>query len=112
MNNTTDLILKNIIAIRQKRGLSQESMANQLNIQAATYSRLESGKIELNVNRLADIASIFEMSIIDLFTYPNIWQDIEKTRNDEQSIMISIKLSKSDFNSMGLKDKIIQTLNK
>ena len=42
-----------------------------LDIDMSTYSKIESGKIALSVDRLAEIASCFEMEVIDVLYWPH-----------------------------------------
>ena len=51
---------------RTIKGYSQEYMAFMLNISQSTYSKMESGSIELTVQRLFEIAELLEVKIIEL----------------------------------------------
>ena len=66
MNN----IVSNIKRIRDQKGYSQEYMALQLGISQATYSKLESQKVEkdqkLTIGRLQEIADILKTDITAL----------------------------------------------
>ena len=44
--------------LRELQNLSQEYLANHLDVSRQTYSRIESGKTELTLNRLKKIASV------------------------------------------------------
>ena len=57
----------NIRKIREKKGFSQEYMANVLNISQASYARLENEETKVTVERLQKIAEILETNIIDFF---------------------------------------------
>lgn len=48
---------------RVNKGLSQDYVANQLNISTPAYSNIETDKTEITVSRLIKIAEIFEVSI-------------------------------------------------
>ncbi len=55
--------------IRQMRlglGLSQENMADALQISTTAYGDLERGKTEITLSRLATIADIFNVDVPDL----------------------------------------------
>ena len=49
--------------MREAKNYSQEYMAAQLNIEQCTYSRIESGKIKLDLNKLKSIAKVLEVDL-------------------------------------------------
>lgn len=55
-----------IRVLRQIKGLSQENMANELNISVAAYSNIERNVTELAVSRLILIAKILEVKTSDI----------------------------------------------
>jgi transcriptional regulator with XRE-family HTH domain len=59
-------ILENIKLARKYRLMSQEQAAEKLNISLLSYSKIERGITELSVNRLKEIALIFDTSIDEL----------------------------------------------
>jgi transcriptional regulator with XRE-family HTH domain len=73
MNN----ILKNIKLIRQEKGLSQENIAEELDLTASGYAQIEQGKINLTVDRLYELAGIFKMSVEEIINYPNKPRDFD-----------------------------------
>ena len=87
MNN----IVSNIKRIREQKAYSQESMALELGITQATYSRLESQKVEkvekdkkynyLTIDRLQKIADILETDITALLDSSKI--TIQNQTNNE-----------------------------
>lgn len=68
-------VIKNIKQIRIEKGVNQEVIAEKLNITSSSWSRIESGTHSLKVNQLAKIAELFDMEVIDLFTYPKKYVD-------------------------------------
>lgn len=52
---------ENIRMLRVLKGLSQENMANELNISVSTYSNVERDVSALTVNRLLEIAKILSV---------------------------------------------------
>lgn len=67
-----------IRTIRELKGYSQDFMAEKLNISQKTYSRLESGHVKLDIERLRQISEILEVdpsSLLDneaaIFNYYN-----------------------------------------
>ncbi|HLV46675.1 MAG TPA: helix-turn-helix transcriptional regulator [Flavobacterium sp.] len=63
------LIEEKIKSIREAKGFTQEYMAEQLGITQAAYSKIESGQTKLTMNKITDIATIFEMDVNDLMSY-------------------------------------------
>lgn len=55
--------------IRKSLAMSQEEVAQALGIQTTTYSKIERGAIQLSVNRLIDLARIFNVSTEDILHY-------------------------------------------
>ncbi len=55
--------------IRKSLEMSQEEVARALGIQTTTYSKIERGAIQLTVNRLADLAKIFNLQAEDILNY-------------------------------------------
>jgi XRE family transcriptional regulator, regulator of sulfur utilization len=53
---------------RLRRGLSQENMADLLNLSTTAYGDIERGKTDLTVSRLLQIADLLEVSPADLLT--------------------------------------------
>jgi XRE family transcriptional regulator, regulator of sulfur utilization len=53
---------------RLRRGLSQENMADLLNLSTTAYGDIERGKTDLTVSRLLQIADLLEVPPADLLT--------------------------------------------
>ncbi len=63
--------MKNLIAERIRfnrlvKSLSQENMANELNISVAAYSNIERGVTDITITRLNQICQIFGLSMMDI----------------------------------------------
>ena len=86
MNNLEPDILKNIIQIRVTKGFTQEDIAQKINTSGATYSRIESGKVELTYSYLTKIANAFAISVIDIITYPAFYEKIVEKKQNNISI--------------------------
>jgi transcriptional regulator with XRE-family HTH domain len=56
----------NIRKTREKRGFSQEYVANQLGINQSTYGKMERDASAITVDRLYKIAEVLESDIISL----------------------------------------------
>lgn len=55
--------------IRMEKGWSQEIMAEKLNMALATYSNIERGITNIQNSRLEQIASVFEMELMELLSF-------------------------------------------
>lgn len=96
-------IIKNLEIIRRQKGYSQEYIANQMGVDSAVISNLETGKRKLKWSDLEIFSNIFEMSVIDIITYPII---LEKKDNNSTVLNESfVEYGISD------KDKLIMALN-
>ncbi|WP_345949312.1 helix-turn-helix transcriptional regulator [Mucilaginibacter sp. PAMB04274] len=64
----TPSIGKKIKALRKQRGWPIRLIAAQLDISIPAYSKIETGYTDVNISRLEQIAKIFELSLVSLFT--------------------------------------------
>jgi transcriptional regulator with XRE-family HTH domain len=110
MNKQESEILKNIIQIRASQKLTQKEMGDKLSITESAYNRIESGKIALSYSHLSDIASSFGMSTVDLLTWPETY--VPRIAPASTKVLVEFDVSTDEFVKMGLKDKVIQILNK
>lgn len=60
------LVFDKIKDIRETKGLTQEDVADALNLSASGYSKIERGETRLNLERLQQIADVLEVNIFDL----------------------------------------------
>lgn len=97
MNTNEDNVVRNIVKIRNLQGLSKRDVASKMGMNEASYGRIESGKIALSYNHLAQIASVFDMSVIDIITYPDrYYKKDEKDEPIEAVLQIKLKKDKKD----------------
>ncbi len=80
--------------IRMGLGLTAESVANELGIAKANYSRLENGKVEISLNRLEALSKIFKLPLQAFFPSNNS-QTIQIT-NGENSPNVQNITNNSD----------------
>lgn len=57
---------RHIYQLRKRRQLTQEQMADRLALSVNGYAKIEHGKTRLSVERLGQLARIFEVSIHEL----------------------------------------------
>ncbi|KAA6342914.1 hypothetical protein EZS27_009374 [termite gut metagenome] len=77
-------IISNIIKIRIERGIKQATIASEIDIDSSTYSKIESGQVGLSIERLAQIAICFKMSIIDIIVYPKKYVNVEELSDEDK----------------------------
>lgn len=61
-----DKIINRIVEYRKIRGITQQEIASKLGIAQVNYSKIESGKTSLTVDRLLNIARILKVDLITL----------------------------------------------
>ncbi|MDR1523909.1 MAG: helix-turn-helix domain-containing protein [Tannerella sp.] len=110
MSTEESKILANITQIRYAQKLTQKFIADNLKISEATYNRIESGKIALSYKYLADIAGVFQMSVIDVIAYPETYAP--RISPSSTKVLVELDVSNDEFIKMGLKDMIVQVLSK
>lgn len=65
--------------LREQKNLTQEYVATKLSMSIANYSKIERNEIPLTVNRLNDLATLFEVHMTEIFTSDEKKQSIKKT---------------------------------
>ena len=63
------MIGEKIRKIRTLKGYSQDHMADKLKIKQPAYSDIESGKTKVSLEKIEEIAAIFEIDIDDLTSF-------------------------------------------
>ncbi|MEZ0612034.1 helix-turn-helix domain-containing protein [Fibrella sp. WM1] len=84
---------------RLQRGLSQENMADLLNLSTTAYGDMERGKTELTLNRLGQIAQVLGTSVVALISdepaalEPTVLapNEIEKLRNTVEKQAVELE---------------------
>ena len=95
-------MLENIKAIRQKKGIGQEVMAERLDMTQAGYAFWESGKRELSYNNLLRIAKILGYEgndVINIITYPDVYvkKDSLASTTEKVSVTFEVDPQKRDY---------------
>ena len=86
--------IENIRLIRVEKGIPQKKIADALNVDISVISNIETGKRELKVSELEIIAKSLEVSVIDLFTYPEKYVSINNINYDDIAATLTIQLRK------------------
>jgi len=95
MEPTEDKILANIIAIRNKKGFSQDYLASKIGLKQSGYGLIERGDRRLQVSTLLQIALIFEMHVVDLILYPTEFSTRE-VDDIKATLIVELKKDKKD----------------
>ena len=64
-------IYENIKYLRKKNGLTQQDLADYLNLDVSSVSKLEAGKIDISLSKLELLSKKYGMTAIELLAYPN-----------------------------------------
>ena len=70
---------RNIRAVRQQHGWSQEEVANKLGISIPALSKIETGITDVNLSRLEQIADIFELSLVQLLSFEEVQEEYQSS---------------------------------
>lgn len=62
-------IHQNIRLAREFKGLSQEAMADELNMSCSGYAKIERGATKLHFDKLQKIAQVLNIDVIDLISF-------------------------------------------
>lgn len=109
MEQTRERLLTNIASIRQQKGFSQEYVGSRLGKKQSGYALIENGNRGLDYEVLLQIAIIFEMRVIDIITYPEVYNSGKPTST---KILVELDVTPDEFIKMGLKEKIVRVLEK
>lgn len=98
------IIGKNIKQLRQKNGWSQGEVAKRLKISIPAFSKIETGITDINISRLNQIATLFEISMIDIISF-----GISKSEDiDYEEInLLKIKIASQEEEIINLQKRVI-----
>lgn len=83
----------NLITLRKSRGYSQEQLANKLNVSRQSVSKWESGQSTPDLDRLLEIAQIFNITLDTLIHGEQVSVKTEKTTLSKEDIQDIIQQS-------------------
>jgi transcriptional regulator with XRE-family HTH domain len=94
-------ILSNIKTLRKSKGYSQAEVAKLIGVSQSAYSRFERGVTKLYEETVTSIAQAFEMSLVDVLTYPAKYANIKDILYEdlvrEAEVIVQIRIKKSDL---------------
>lgn len=65
----TDVIISNIKKFRELKNMTREQIADELELSASGYSKIERGEIELSVTRLIQIANVLDIEVSKIMNF-------------------------------------------
>ncbi len=95
---------KKIRLLRHQKGWSQEDVAKRLDISIPAFSKIETGITDINLSRLEQISTLFEMSVVQLLTFNDSEQQ-EKYVSELE--VLTKKLQEREAEVINLQKKII-----
>jgi transcriptional regulator with XRE-family HTH domain len=99
-----------IKAIRTAKGLKQEEVASKLSMAQSNYARLEKGLTQVTVERLQQLADVFEMSVTAMLTY-EVGQNAPTREDIEYYIALCKKQEKQIEKLKGRNDELEEESN-
>lgn len=103
-------IIENLRKIMKDRDLKQAEMALYADTTPSQMSKILAGQVQLSLKQLSNIARNLNISIVDVITYPETYAP--RVSPSSTKVLVEIDVNNDEFIKMGLKDKIIQVLNK
>jgi transcriptional regulator with XRE-family HTH domain len=96
---------KKIRLLRHQKGWSQEDVAKRLDISIPAFSKIETGITDINLSRLEQIATLFDLSVVQLLTYNDTEQD-QKFVNELENV--NKRLMDRETEVIDLQKKVIE----
>lgn len=87
-------VIESIREIREKKAITQQFIADALNVDKAVVSNIEKGKRDVRLGELEVISTCLGVSLVDLITYPEKYVKASNQKESEPvEAVIQIKLS-------------------
>ncbi|MDB5145571.1 MAG: helix-turn-helix transcriptional regulator [Mucilaginibacter sp.] len=96
---------KKIRLLRHQKGWSQEDVAKKLDISIPAFSKIETGITDINLSRLEQISTLFDMTVVQLLTFNDEEQD-QKIISELE--IVNKKLMDRDAEVIDLQKKVIE----
>jgi transcriptional regulator with XRE-family HTH domain len=93
-------IYSTIKELREKNGKKQADLAEVLNLDTSGYGKLERGTTDITLTKLEILAEYYNMSVIDLLSYPDKYIKTGSLINveieEKVSLLIELKKEKKE----------------
>jgi transcriptional regulator with XRE-family HTH domain len=77
---------ENVKIIRELKNFTQKFMASQLMMSQSNYSRIEKGTVNISIDKLEKISSIFELSVSDIINFDeSVVRNILKNKKNKNA---------------------------
>ena len=96
-------VVENLIKIRNERKLNQLQFSELIGIDYSIYNKIESGYLQLSLDKLSKIANKLQMREIDIFTHPAKYVELSN-KESNADVLITLKLKKD------LKEKVLDLI--
>lgn len=96
---------KKIRLLRHEKGWSQGDIAKRLNISIPAFSKIETGITDINLSRVAQIAALFELSIVELLANDKLTATPAYREDLNQ---LNVKLRSREAEVLSLQKKVIE----
>ncbi|HXH99338.1 MAG TPA: helix-turn-helix transcriptional regulator [Sphingobacteriaceae bacterium] len=96
---------KKIRLLRHQKGWSQEDVAKRLDISIPAFSKIETGITDINLSRLEQISTLFEMTVVQLLTFNDTEQQEKYTSELE---VLTKRLQERGTEVIDLQKKVIE----
>ena len=70
--DTRAILANNVILLRKKKKIKREELSLNLGFDNSYISKLEKGKINITIDKIALIANYFGVSVKDLFNFDKL----------------------------------------
>ena len=89
-------ILRNIRIFREKANLSQETVAERMNITQSKYARFERGATKTDLETLISFCNVINKSLLEIITYPDTYINVSDVSNlkEKERVSLTIELNK------------------
>ena len=102
---------KKLYKLRKEKGLSQEELANKLNVSRQTISKWEVGETTPELEKLVDLSNVFSISLDELVLDKEESEKTKETNDGETSFQKNLRYIKAKLYSEDSK-KVIKTILK
>lgn len=77
-------VVENLRKIMRDKKLTQATMAQYAQTTPSQFSKILNGSVQISIWQLSNIATSLSVNIIDIFTYPKIFIDLDSIRLDSR----------------------------
>ena len=99
-----NIISDNIKILRLRNKWSQAEVAKRLKISIPAFSKIETGRTDINISRLAQIAKLFDISTAEIITKD---RNLPVANSNDEINTLKEKLSLRDEEIIKLQKKVI-----